>query len=213
MTELTSRANFVKICGITSVHDAELAIEAGADAIGLILAESSRRLDIDAASELSGFAKDRILRVGVFRGDSDDFVLDSVERARFDVVQIHGALSDSLLRSLRSKGLNVVKALSIDEEEFLTFDENSVDAVLIDGPNPGSGVGHSWDEVIERRFSVPVIAAGGLSPHNVSEVISRARPGGVDVSTGVESAPRTKDEQLVGSFVALARRAFLEGEN
>jgi phosphoribosylanthranilate isomerase len=210
--EFAAKDHFVKICGITNIDDAEAAIRDGADAIGLILAESKRQITIEAAADLARATAGRVLRVGVFRGNSDSFILDALDKADFDVVQVHGNLSSQLLVDLRSRGTLVVKALSITDDEFLHFDESLVDAVLVDGPSPGSGESHSWAEVTARGFRVPLIAAGGLSPDNVDDVIATVRPWGVDVSTGVEAAPGVKDHVLVSSFIERARRAFSKGE-
>ena len=85
-----------------------------------------------------------------------------------------------------------MKALNIESEEFATFDDTLVDAVLVDGPRPGSGSEHSWDGLAARAFSVPVIAAGGLNPTNVAQVITATRAWGVDSASGVESRPRAQ---------------------
>ncbi len=101
-----------------------------------------------------------------------------------------------------------MKALSIDDVEFDSFDENAVDAVMIDGAKPGSGIEHSWDRLKTRTFRVPVIAAGGLNPLNVEDVIRVTGAAGVDSASGVESSPGVKDPERVATFVANAKRAF-----
>ena len=114
-----------------------------------------------------------------------------------DAVQLHGPLSDDLHRRLRARGVSIVKALSIGSDEFYSFDERAVDAVMVDGATPGSGVAHSWEELATRSFSVPVIAAGGLSDRNVADVIAETGVWGVDSASGVESAPGVKDRDLI----------------
>lgn len=208
MVDLDSVPTLVKICGITTVHDALMARDRGASAIGLVFAESKRRVSLETACAIATTTAGELLRFGVFRHDPDDFVIAALDAVHIDVAQIHGELSGPLLAELRNRGISVVKALALGAPEFDEFDESNVDAVLVDGPIPGSGVAHSWDEVLERHFGVPVIAAGGLTPDNVASVIVQVRPWGVDVSSGVESAPGTKDPELVSSFIERAREGF-----
>jgi phosphoribosylanthranilate isomerase len=199
---------FTKICGVTNLGDVEAVIEAGADGLGLILATSSRRVSIVQAAELAVAAKGRVMVTGVFRDSDDAAVLSALDALALDVVQIHGALGPELQDALRQRGLKVVKALAIGSGEFFDFDETLVDAVLIDGPSPGSGRTHSWEDLSERKFRVPVIAAGGLTPDNVADTIRATGAWGVDTASGVESAPGVKDRTLVRRFVENARLAM-----
>lgn len=203
MSEFTDGARLVKICGVTSASDAVLVRDAGADALGLIFATSKRRVDPDLARDIVA-ASEGVIHVGVFRDNEDDFILRTVDASGVDVVQIHGVLSGALLDQLRRRGLGVIKALAIGSDEFLTFDESLVDAVLVDGLEPGSGLAHSWEALGARHFCVPLIAAGGLNAENVGEVIERVRPWGVDVATGVEASPGVKDQGQVTKFVQMA---------
>lgn len=204
--------SFVKICGLTRIDDVELTISAGADALGLILASSPRQVSLKAATKLSLAAKGQITVYAVFRDQNDAWILDAIDHIEPDVVQIHGPLSNGLIDGIRRRDRHVVKALAIDSPEFTSFDESTVDAVLIDGPRPGSGVLHSWDALGHRNFCVPVIAAGGLNPENVASEIAESRAWGVDTASGVESAPGVKDRTLVRRFVDSARKAFVERE-
>jgi phosphoribosylanthranilate isomerase len=108
--------------------------------------------------------------------------------------------------------VRVVKALDIEGGEFESFDEIGVDAVLIDGPRPGSGFAHSWDRLASRTFNVPVVAAGGLNATNVAAVVVATDAWGVDCSSGVEASPGVKDARLVSDFVASARNAWAHSE-
>jgi phosphoribosylanthranilate isomerase len=200
----------VKICGVTSTHDARVVREAGADALGVIFAASSRHVDADLARQIVA-ASDGLVHVGVFRDDESSFVLAMADASAVEVVQIHGSLDAQLLEEFRRRRLGVIKALSIGTKEFYEFDEAEVDAVLIDGIEPGSGHEHSWDALVERRFSVPLIAAGGLNAANVGNVIARVRPWGVDVATGVESSPGIKDPDQVTRFVQMATDTMSRG--
>jgi phosphoribosylanthranilate isomerase len=200
----------VKICGLTTLGDANAAIDAGADAVGLILAASPRQLSLDRALAIAEATRGRVLRTLVFRDHDDAFILDALDLIDPDVVQLHGALGDELLKRLRERDLRIVKALAIATDEFYDFDERSVDAVLIDGALPGSGQTHSWDELSERTFRVPVIAAGGLNDTNVAGVIRDTPVWGVDSASGVESSPGVKDRERMDSFVATAHAAFAQ---
>ncbi|HVA53866.1 MAG TPA: phosphoribosylanthranilate isomerase [Acidimicrobiales bacterium] len=205
----TFERGFVKVCGVTNVADATMAASAGANAIGLILAESPRRVTLEQASEIAARLKGEILRIVVFRHQEDDVILEHLDALDVDAVQVHATLSPSLLAALRERPLLVVKALAIDGDEFDDFDESRVDAVLVDGPRPGSGVAHSWERLRLRNFCVPVIAAGGLNPANVADVIRSTNPWGVDSASGLERSPGRKDRALVERYVANARDAFV----
>ena len=209
MTELDTPF-LVKICGVTTLGDANAAIDAGANAVGLILATSPRQLSLDRALAIAEATKGRTLRTLVFRDNDDAFIGDAVDLIDADIVQIHGPLSDALLANLRAHHLQVVKALSIASDEFYEFDEGRVDAVLVDGATPGSGRSHSWEELSERTFDVPVIAAGGLNETNVAGVIASTPVWGVDSASGVESSPGVKDRERLHPFIENARGAFEE---
>ncbi|MFY9783836.1 MAG: phosphoribosylanthranilate isomerase [Acidimicrobiales bacterium] len=204
---------FVKICGVTTVDDAKYVVSAGASALGLILAESSRRVSLEQAREVANATEGDLLRFAVFRHNDDDFILEHVDALNVDVVQVHGELSNVLLNALRERPVLVVKALSVDEPSFLDFDETTVDAVLVDSPRPGSGESYSWKLLNEREFRVPVIAAGGMNPLNVADVVASTTVSGVDSSSGVERRPREKDHELVDRFIANARGAFASRES
>lgn len=200
---------FVKICGVTSVEDGLFVATSGATAIGLNLAHPSpRRVTLERARAIAAATKGSLLRCAVFRGRDDDAIVADLVDLDVDAVQLHDELSTSLLDELRDRSFVVIKALNVEGADFASFDDSRVDAVLVDGPNPGSGVEHSWSRLRERHFSVPVIAAGGLAPSNVAAVISSTTVSGVDCASGVERAVGEKDHAAVDSFVTNARRAF-----
>jgi phosphoribosylanthranilate isomerase len=212
MIDLAAMPVFIKICGVTTVEDA-LAIHAqGATAIGLILTSSKRQVSVETATKIAQVTEGLLCRVAVFRNNDADFICEVVDATRVEAVQVHGPLSDELLGQLRRRDVAVIKALSTDEDDFDTFDPTKVDAVLVDGPTPGTGEMHSWVDATRRDFGVPLIAAGGLNPSNVVSIIETVRPWGVDVATGVEERPGVKDVALVGSFIGLARAALVQRE-
>lgn len=212
MAEFASLDSFVKVCGVTSSVDAQLVIDAGATALGLIFAESRRQLTIESAREIAQYAQGVILVVGVFRDNDATFILEVVDHVALDAVQIHGPLDREVLIELRRRGVGIIKALSINEPDFTDFDENLVDAVLVDGPSPGSGASHSWDTLATRSFSVPVIVAGGLNVATVAGVIELTNAWGVDVASAVETSPGVKGRELVMDFVSATRRHYSQRE-
>ena len=213
MVELDLLPSFIKICGITSVEDASFAVDAGATAIGLVFAQSPRKIDEVKGQEISDYAKDKILRVGVFKDQSDSEVLSFVTQVELDCVQLHSALSTELAGELRRLNVAIIKAMSVGTDEIDNFDEHRVDAVLIDGPAPGSGEDHSWADVQQNHFQRPMIAAGGLNSSNILRIVSNTSAWGVDVSSGCESAPGKKDQLKVQEFVRKANKAFVQQED
>ena len=192
MTELDAPF-FIKICGVTTLGDANAAIDAGASAVGLILATSPRQLSLDRALAIAEATNGRTLRTLVFHDNSDDFIRNAVDLIDAELIQIHGPLSDALLAHLRDRHRLVIKALSIASDEFYDFAED-----------------HSWEELSERSFDVPIIAAGGLNETNVAQVIDTFSVWGVDSASGVESSPGIKDRGRLHDFIENARGAFLE---
>lgn len=206
----------VKVCGLTRHQDAALAVEAGARYLGVILAPGGKRtVTAEAASAIFGDLS--ATRVGVFVDATASELHEAAARAGLHVLQLHGDEPPELAASLRSEGFTVWKAVRPrDGEEFAEAARRyagSVDALLVDGYSPhahgGTGARFPWQEVADRRGLIPgdvvLVAAGGLTPVNVAEAARVLRPGVVDVSSGVESAPGVKDEALVRSFVAAVR--------
>jgi phosphoribosylanthranilate isomerase len=185
---------WIKICGITSKPDAEAAIKAGVSAIGLVLTASPRQVTLEKALGIAAIARGRVEVVGVFKDAKAAEVAQAV--IGFDRVQFHGEapldIAVSVLRAIRPERLAQRPA----EDEWETM--------VIDG-SEGKGVTFDWTKVRARpgRF----VIAGGLTPENVGEAVTVARPFGVDVSSGVESAPGRKDPEKMARFVAAVRRA------
>lgn len=213
MVELDLLPSFIKICGITSVEDASYAVDAGATAIGLVFAQSPRKIDVLQGQEISSYAKGKILRVGVFKDQSDIEILSIAGQVELDCVQLHSQLSEELASELRNFGVAIIKAMSIGTDEIELFDEHRVQAILIDGPAPGSGEEHSWADVQQNHFQRPMIAAGGLNSSNILRIVSSTSAWGVDVSSGCESATGKKDPVKVQEFVNKANKAFVQQED
>ena len=208
MLELKDFATFIKVCGVTSVEDAQLVIETSANALGIVLAPSPRRVTPERAAAITTYAQGHVLRVGVFRDCDPTSLYRTLAAVDFDAVQIHGLLADRVIAELRSFDVAIIKALAIDSPDFWAFDESSVDAILVDGPRPGSGQPHSWEALAGRRFTRPLIAAGGLASENVASVLRLTKAWGVDVASGVEQSPGVKNRDRLRAFVAAASEEF-----
>jgi phosphoribosylanthranilate isomerase len=213
MVELELLPSFIKICGITSTQDAEYAIDAGATAIGLVFATSPRKIDIATGKTISEYSKNRILRVGVFKDQSDEEILSIIENVELDCAQLHSPLSSELEKELRNLNIAVIKAMSVGTDEIDEFDEHRVAAILIDGPSPGSGEDHAWGDVQQNFFQRPMIAAGGLNTANLSRIVTLTNAWGVDVSSGVEESPGKKNPAKVSDFVNKANKVFVQPED
>ena len=190
----------IKICGIQDLASAEVAIDAGATALGFVFASSPREVTAEQAASIASNVPNDIERIGVFRHTDLQGLEGLVARVDLSAVQIHRA--DDL--PLELHGREVIPGVRV---EFAS--EFKHKRVLVDSPlGEGSGVAWSFEDV--RRFASGqrVILAGGLNPKNVADAIRRARPYGVDVSSGVERERGVKDHGLIREFVQAAKEAL-----
>ena len=214
----------IKICGITNVDDALAAMNAGADAIGLnFYPRSNRSIDLPIAKSISESVPDSVKKVGVFVNASGDEIASVAEQLALDIIQLHGDEPPALLSQLPRR-ISIIRAFRCGSkglqplQSYLKECESSgrmPDAVLIDSDaqNEFGGTGHvaDWTRIAnERDFigRIPLLLGGGLTPANLAEAIAQVKPDGVDVASGVESAPGRKDIALVQKFVTSARSAF-----
>jgi phosphoribosylanthranilate isomerase len=203
----------VKICGITNVDDAELCVELGAWAIGLIFHRPSpRRCAPGEAARISAAVRRRTLVTGVLVNHTLDDVARLHERVGFDLVQLHGEEGPSFCAEVaRRTGAKVIKAVRVhDAGDVRALDAfRSVDFHLIDSAEPGQPV----DPVMlrGRRSDVPLILAGGLTPENVADAIAAVEPFAVDVASGVEAEPGRKDPAKLEAFIAAVQGAVPTG--
>jgi phosphoribosylanthranilate isomerase len=203
-----------KICGITTLEDAEAAVSAGAWAIGLNHSpESPRQIDPAVAARIGREMKRRCEVVGVFVNSTLDEVTFAAEDEGLTMVQLHGEEGPSFCaEAARRTGCRVIKAFRVRSPgDVQSARAYRTDYHLFDAYSPGrhGGTGKSFDPELlrTRRGGVPAILAGGLNPDNVGDAIALANPWGVDVCSGVESAPGIKDHNLILSFIAAAERA------
>jgi phosphoribosylanthranilate isomerase len=202
----------VKICGITRPEDAELAASLGAWAIGFVLwPQSKRAADPAVAAGIARAMRRRLELVGVFVNPTLDEVVHAAEGIGLTYVQLHGDEGPAFCTAVAERtGARVMKAIRIssgadmrDAERYHT-DLHLLDAAA-GAAYGGSGRTWDWRLIAQRRSQTPVVLSGGLTPDNVAEAIARVRPWGVDVASGVESAPGIKDPAKVEAFIGAAQ--------
>ena len=201
----------VKICGITSAADACVAVDAGADAIGLMFYEASPRcVSLEIAESIARVVPPYVMRVGVFVDPEPDLVHTAMHHCGLTLLQFHGQESPEFCRQF---GLMCMKAFRLrDASSLEDLSRYKTDAFLLDSYVPGkpggTGETFNWDLAIEaKKFGKPIFMAGGLTPQNVAEAARKVQPFGVDVSSGVEASPGKKDRQKVRDFIAAVRTA------
>jgi phosphoribosylanthranilate isomerase len=211
----------VKICGITQLSDAELAVELGAWAIGMIFYESSpRRCSVAEAQLITSSLRRRVELCGVFVNAPMDEIVGVSEQLGLTLLQLHGDEGPSFCgEAARRTGARIVKASQVagpgdvrDAARFHT-DFHLLDARSTvpgrEGLRGGTGETFDWKLLAERRSKIPLILSGGLAPDNVTDAIERVRPFAVDTASGTESAPGRKDTgKMRDFFVAVERAAF-----
>ena len=203
----------IKICGITSPDDALLAVEAGADAIGLIFwPRSKRAVDVQRAEAITRVLPSLLTTVGVFVDESPAQVRAIADAVGLSAVQLHGNES---VGDWQGFPRPLVKAVVVD-----AYDDSPWKAaraqVLVDAVDPvtvgGTGRTVDWTAAARIAATRPLLLAGGLTPENVTEAIAVVRPWGVDVASGVERAPGVKDAARVRAFVRAVRAADATGD-
>jgi len=205
---------FVKVCGITSVEDGQLAADAGADAVGFVFwPMSSRRVDAEKAARIARALPPFLLRVGVFVDAPAEEMQRVADQVGLDLLQLHGDESPESLGGLARRVLKAVRVgKGFTAEEALRYDGRAA-GLLVDTRLPGetmlpggTGVPFDWALVRGvREHASFLMLAGGLSPDNVQEALAAVQPDAVDVSSGVESLPGRKDPEKVRAFVRNVR--------
>jgi phosphoribosylanthranilate isomerase len=204
----------VKICGVTSLADAERAVELGAWAIGLNhWPDSPRHCPPERAAEIGHALKRRCEVAGVFVNATLDEVVAAAEDAALTLLQLHGGEGPAFCaEAARRSGAKVIKALRVrSAAEVRAAEAYHTDFHLLDTHRPGApgGTGETfdWELAAKRRSRVPLILAGGLTPLNAAEAISVAVPFAVDVASGVESEPGVKNPRLLEDLFQAVRGA------
>ncbi|MGW8778831.1 phosphoribosylanthranilate isomerase [Streptomyces sp. NPDC055796] len=194
---------FVKICGLKTGPDVDVAVAAGADAVGFVFAAGSpRTIAAAAARELAARVPASVLTVGVFRGQPVEEVRRLAEESGVRGVQLHGDEGPEYYEALRAEGRTLLRATA---EHVKRCGEYGEDLLLLDAPDPGSGKPWNWGSA---EFTAPEgrwLLAGGLAPGNVREAVETTGAWGVDVSSGVERERGVKDPALIRAFIEAAR--------
>jgi phosphoribosylanthranilate isomerase len=211
MDDKTAR---VKICGITTLADAQLATELGAWALGMIFYEDSpRRCSRAQAQLIAATLRRRVELCGVYVNAPLEQIVTDCEELTLSLVQLHGDEGPSFCAEVaRRTGARVIKAAQVaGSGDVRDLERYHVDFHLLDarakavarqGMRGGTGETFDWELVRERRSKVPLILSGGLTPENVAEAISVVHPYGVDTASGTEAAPGHKDPERLRAFFA-----------
>ena len=184
-----------KICGITNLDDANVAVENGASAIGFIFYEKSpRTISINNAKSISKHLPKTIARVGVFVNHEKDFIRLAISEVPLDMIQLHGDETPDFCNQF---DVAILKALRIKNEASLSvMDQYDVAVFLLDtfSNDQYGGTGETFDwSVLNRKFKTPIILSGGLNSENILDAIDAVNPSAVDINSGVESSPGKKD--------------------
>ena len=210
---------WIKICANTTLQDAQLAGDAGADAVGFVFAPSPRRVTTAQVAAITPHLSASLEKIGVFVDAALDEICATVRDCGLTGVQLHSEAGSSMTAQLRASfgmELRILRVVHFGPDAAhhaaaITGDKN-VDAILVDSRTAtavgGTGVAFDWTSARETLFQgteARLVAAGGLNPENVADAIATLRPWGVDVASGVEMAPGRKDPRKVRDFIANAR--------
>jgi phosphoribosylanthranilate isomerase len=207
----------VKICGLSTPETLDAALVGGADMVGFVFfPPSPRHVTLDVARALGRQAKGRAVKVAL-SVDADDADLEnSIDALKPDILQLHGKESVARVRDIKQKfGLPVMKALAVETRADLAALPGYAavcDRILFDAKPPkdatrpgGLGAVFDWHLLEGLDLKLPFMVSGGLTAANVAEALRITRAGGVDISSGVESAPGIKDPDMIRAFIRAAR--------
>jgi len=207
----------VKICGLRTAESVAAACDAGAAYLGFNFFERSpRSVTVDTARDLAVDVPPGIAKVALVVDADDDMLDHIVARVPLDMLQLHGSESAERVQDLRARhGLPVMKVVGVasaDDLEKLDLYAQVADQILVDAKPPkdavlpgGNGLTFDWRLISARRWPVPWMLAGGLTPENVAQAIALTGARQVDVASGVETAPGVKDPATMRAFVTAAR--------
>jgi phosphoribosylanthranilate isomerase len=200
----------VKVCGITNPGDAHVAAAAGANAIGLVFAESPRRISVERAREIAAALPEGVLKIGVFVNAGSEEILEVAREVGLDYAQLHGDESPEIVEAIRGGDLGVIKALRVRGVESLKrLDDYEADFFLLDAYSEkargGTGERFDWGVAKSLRGYANILVSGGLTPENVRAAVEFFEPYGVDASSSLEDAPGIKSGERVRRFVSAAK--------
>ena len=194
----------VKICGMTQLKDALFAAEQGADAVGFIFYKKSpRAVTMKTVREIISKLPPLVDTVGVFVNESADRVNKIADYCGLDLVQLHGEETPAFCRKINRR---VIKACRVkDLKSIKQLEKYPASGFLLDtfsdSLHGGTGKTFDWNLALPAKKMGPVILAGGLTPRNIRQAVSQVRPYGVDVCSGVEKSPGTKDPEKARAFL------------
>ncbi|MDQ3004837.1 MAG: phosphoribosylanthranilate isomerase [Chloroflexota bacterium] len=199
----------IKICGIKTVTDALAAMDAGADLIGFnFYPKSPRYIDVGVCRDIMSVMRKygHVTYIGVFVNASVEVIHATIETCGLSLAQLHGDETVEILSALDGKAFKAFRGIP---ESIDGFARSESPVFLVDasvkGLYGGSGITADWDGAAELAKKYPLLLAGGLTPENVAEAVGRVKPWGVDVASGVESAPGEKDAGKIKAFVRAVR--------
>jgi len=199
----------IKICGIKTITDALAAMEAGADLIGFnFYPKSPRYIDVGRCRDIMSVMRKygHIMYVGVFVNVPTGAICATLDTLGLSLAQLHGDETPEMLRALDGKAFKAFRGVPEHVDEF---SRAAAPALLVDasvkGAYGGTGVTADWNSAAVLAKKYPLLLAGGLTPENVAEAVHRVKPWGVDVASGVESAPGVKDASKMKAFVKVLR--------
>lgn len=206
----------VKICGLSTPETLTVAIDAGADFVGLVFyAPSPRHVEIEVAAYLAKQIPSNVEAVGLFVNPTDEYLQNVLNEVALTMIQLHGHESIERVRQVKQKfNLPVIKALPIETIDDLTAAQaydNIADWLLFDAKAEtlpgGNGTPFDWNILKDYKGASPWMLAGGLTPKNIAEALKIVTPDALDVSSGVESDPGQKETDKIRSFIQSAKQA------
>jgi phosphoribosylanthranilate isomerase len=200
----------VKICGITNLEDAKLAVDLGADALGFIFYQKSPRyITVPKAADICNALPPFVAKVGVFVDELEFEIEKALQDCLLTVLQFHGEEPPGFCQKFPAKSIKAIRVR--DEASLAAAEEYDVDALLLDtytaGQQGGTGRTFDWSLAVKakERLTPLIILSGGITPENVQAAIRQVQPYGVDISSGVESAPGKKDPEKLRRFFEACR--------
>ncbi len=199
---------WVKICGITDVDDALLAVALGADSVGLnFVSGSKRQIAPVRGRDIAARLPAETLTVGIFRNEAKERVVDIIHTTGLRAAQLHGDESPDEVAWIAERVPTVIKAVSAGTPQAQHAGEFPVPIILVDAAEPGAGEVFDWSLAKSMPTDKHIVLAGGLHPDNVADAIAAVQPWGVDVASGVEREPGRKDPSALRRFIQNAKAA------
>ena len=206
----------IKICGITNHNDASIAVKLGVHGLGFIFAPSPRMIAPETAREIIHIIPPFVQTVGVFVNEEPAIIKELMDFCGLDLIQLHGDESPEICEELMPRAIKAFRLKDESGLEPVRHYAGKVRAVLFDtyskGKRGGTGETFDWDLAVKgKELGAPIILAGGLTPSNIEEAISKVRPFAVDVNSGIEEHPGIKSPVLIKELMEKIRRMDMGG--